>query len=306
MPLGQFLVTTDARDDGLVLSDYISILRCPFCVTENALQLHDQLPGARSIENGELRCQSCGKVSPIQNGIWDAMGARRPQRTLAQLSNVVPPVPQLYERLWRSRSLSLLSGRPFPLSEELHEMAAALGNLGSNAMIVDVACSEGLYARTIAASNLSSGPVVFAVDHSRRFLKRVLERRGSGLVVPVRALAQALPFSSATADAMVMGGSLNELGDLAIGVNEFGRLSKDCAPFFQMSLIRSENFGGRLVQSFARPAGITFPTKSETRDLFERAGFLVEGVRVDGVAARLEGHRRVRSQRHAEGADQFA
>ena len=212
--------------------------------------------------------------SPVVDGIWDAMGARRPPRTLAQLSNVVPPVPQLYERVWRVRSLGLLSGRPFPLAEELTELDAALGDV-TGRVVVDVGCSEGLYSRHLAGR----GALV---------LRRAARRAAAAgvRIAPTRAIAQGLPLVDEGADAVVIGGSLNEIGDVAGALREAARVLPTGGRMFVMSLVRSTTRWGRLAQGLARPSGIDFPTTEATDAAFVAAGFSVADARLDGVVRR--------------------
>jgi ubiquinone/menaquinone biosynthesis C-methylase UbiE len=172
--------------------------------------------------------------------------------------------------------------------EELAWMVAAAGVV-PGAVAVDVACSEGLYARGLAAA----GATVLAIDHSLPFLRRVVRRaRAEGLdVVAVRALAQHLPVATGSVAAVVMGGSLNEIGDRGAAVAEMGRV---CAPggrVASMSLVRGRSRRGRALQKLLGPAGIEFPTEADTTALFTAAGFVELDVRRERVVVRLAGRR---------------
>lgn len=227
--------------------------------------------------------------SVVEDGIWQAMGPGRAPRTLAQLSNLVPPTPQLYERVWRVRSLGLLSGRAFPVAEELAELDTAVGPT-DGAVVVDVGCSEGLYARHLAGR----GALVAAVDHSVPFLRRAARRAGDdgvrlGLV---RATAQRLPLLDAAADAVVIGGSLNEIGDVPGALAEAARVLRPGGRMFVMSLVTATTRRGRALQAAVRPSGIVFPTLAGTGALFSAAGFELEDQRVDRVVVRSTLRRR--------------
>jgi SAM-dependent methyltransferase len=274
------------RHAGGVLSDLVSILRDPV-TGESELTLTSPLEEGSEVMQGVLRAPS-GATSMIDDGVWEAMGGRRAQRTLAQFSNRVPPTPQLYERLWRGRSLTLLSKRPFPLKEELAELNVAIEPVAGQ-IIVDVACSEGLYGRTLAAS----GAQVLAVDHSEPFLQRT-RKHANDLrvsVTPVRALAQHLPFGDATADAVVMGGSLNEIGDQPAALAEMGRICRPGGRWFVMCLTSATKRGGKIVQTLARPTGIDFFSRDATVAMAESAGLKVTTVVEDGVVIRMSGTR---------------
>jgi SAM-dependent methyltransferase len=269
-----------------VRTELIPLLACPWC--DGAMRLVAGSVTAGVVRDGELACLACGRVSPVEAGIWHAMGARRAARTPAQFSNVLPPVPQLYERVWRPRSLTLLSGRPFPIREELAELTAAVQPLAGE-VVVDVAASEGLYARHLAAT----GVTAIAVDHSLPFLKRVVHRAArEGLaVVAIRALAQHVPLQSGAAHAVVIGGSLNEIGDQGAALDEAERVLRPGGRFFSMSLVRARTARGRLLQTLLGPSGISFPTEAETVAMATEAGLVVDEVRRHRVVLRVSAHR---------------
>ena len=271
----------DSADSG-VLRDLVQLLRCPWC--EGGLTLLDA-PGSRArVEFATLRCESCGRRTSITDGIWDAMGPHRASRSAAQLANVLAPTARFYEDLWRVRSLRLLSGRPFPIAEELAELGRAI-RPGSGDLIVDVACSEGLYARELARQ----GATVIAVDHSRTFLRRVLLRAPDLPVVAVRALAQQLPLLDGVVCGAVMGGSLNEIGDAPAAIQEMTRVLEPNGRLFSMSLTVATTNRGRLLQQLARPSGLRFFTQGETERIFTDAGLVGLESRLDRVVLRISG-----------------
>lgn len=238
------------------------------------------------VRRGSLRCPDCGRATEVRDGIWHAIdSAGRSGRTLAQLTNDVPLTSRLYEATWRARSLSLLSGRRFPISEELSELgqwtAPAPGQVA-----VDVACSEGLYARRLARS----GAFVLAVDHSLPFLRAVQRRCArEGLVVaPVRAEAQHLPLLDGAADVTAMGGSLNEIGDRSGALGEMARVLRPGGRAFSMSLVAARRPAGRLLQAALRPTGITADSALGTVDAFAGAGLRTVRCRLDGIVLRLD------------------
>ncbi|MEZ5236658.1 MAG: class I SAM-dependent methyltransferase [Acidimicrobiales bacterium] len=234
-------------------------------------------------------------AAPDEDGIIDAMGGRRAACTAAQLVNRLAPTAVVYEAVWRKRSLGLLSGRPFPIDEELAELSAATAP-GPDLLAVDVACSEGLYGRHLA----HAGAEVHLLDHSRPFLRKALRRcREEGVadrVVAVRALAQHLPYADGTVDIVVMGGSLNEIGDQRAALAEMARVLRPGGRLFLLSLVAAGRAGGqglgtRLGQLLARPSGITFPTQAQTVAMLGPTMQLV-GERLDGVVLRLSAVKR--------------
>jgi ubiquinone/menaquinone biosynthesis C-methylase UbiE/uncharacterized protein YbaR (Trm112 family) len=279
-----------------MLEALIDLLACPWCA--GSLRVVAGRPTAGRLIEGELGCVACGRVSVITDGVWMAMGPYRPPRTLAQMSNVVPPVPQLYERVWRKRSLSLLSGRRFPLTEELRELCDEV-KPDTDRVIVDVACSEGTYARCLA----ERGSPVLAVDHSAPFLRRLSQRarRERLSIAPVRALAQHLPIQSGSVRAVVMGGSLNEIGDQDAAAAEMVRILGHEGRLFSMSLVQRPRSGppsaiartrAKVGAATASASGVVIPTEEHTVELFERAGLVIDGHRRDGSVLRIAGERK--------------
>ncbi len=264
--------------------------KCPWC----------EVPADLS-----LPCPSCARLSPSDSGqppIFDAMGRRRAPLTIAQIANVTWPTPSLYERVWRRRSLSLLSGRPFPIAEELAELqaavsvvfdpTAALSASSSRGLAVDIGCSEGLYTRHLA----SHGWQVVAVDHSRGFLVRARQRIVNEQVDPtrvtlVRAVAQQLPIVSGSVDAVAIGGSLNEIGDASAAMAEVARVLRPGGVLFSMHLVAAQQRLGRSMQTAARAAGIRPYDQIATETLLGD-GFVTRSWSVDGVVARLVAVRR--------------
>lgn len=221
------------------------------------------------------------------------MGDEHASRTPAQLTNRLRVVAAGYERVWRGRSLTLLSGRNFPLREELDELCAcfAIGDSTDNrrSIIVDLACSEGLYGRRLA----DDGALIVAIDHSQAFLRRVLRRRQNRPMIAVRALAQHLPLRNGAVDGIAIGGSLNEIGDIDGAIREASRIAREGARLFSMSLTDATTRSGRLVQRIAGSSGIVFPTCESTLEYFESNNFIADiPVRKDRVVLRIAATKR--------------
>ncbi len=265
-----------------MLLTILPLLRCPFCA-EGSVSASRIVEGDDvRIDNGTLACAACGRTTEVIDRVWQAMGDHTWSKTVAQISNVTPPTPQIYERLWRVRSLSLLSGRSFPNDEELLELTDAL-RPEAGKVFVDVACSEGLYARALAAR----GATVIAVDHSRPFLRRVIHRTGDLPIVAVRAMAQHLPIVSGGLDGAGMGASLNEIGDQLTAVAEMARVVRPGGAVFSMSLTTATTRRGRIIQRVLAPSGIRVPTADATVAMFEQAGLRVDSRRLDRIVLRV-------------------
>jgi Methyltransferase domain len=283
------------HDNGYVLVSLLSFLRCPFCETGSptlgvSRQRKDEL-GEDELVNATLKCDGCDRTTEVIDSIWHAMGNHKPQRTIAQLANVLPPVPQLYENVWRMRSMKLLTRGTYTVSEELQELHEQM-KPAVERLFVDVATSEGLYARTLA----NGGATVFAIDHSVPFLRSVVRRRRRtplrGRVVAIRAMAQHLPIQTGRLHGAVMGASLNEIGDQTAAVAEMGRVTVVGGNLFNMSLIPSVTSVGRAAQLVAKLGGVRFPSQGETEKLFDGAGTGIVRSETTGVVLRLSSNKR--------------
>ncbi len=99
---------------------------------------------------------------------------------------------------------------------------------------------------------------VVALEHARPMLAQGRRyARAAGLRVSfVRAKAQALPIAASAAAAVVIGGSLNEIGDLDRCLAEIGRTLAQRGRFVGMTLARADTAIGRVVQRLLGIGGI--------------------------------------------------
>ncbi|HEX6290404.1 MAG TPA: class I SAM-dependent methyltransferase, partial [Herpetosiphonaceae bacterium] len=166
-------------------------------------------------------------------------------------------------------SLSLLSGRAFPLREEL-TLLRGLVQPRDGQMYMDVACSAGLYARALAVP----GAIVVGVDHAWPMLHqaRSLSRQRGQRISYIRASAQSLPIGDGVAAGVGMGGSLNEIGDQQAALREIQRVLQPGGRFFCMNLVEAQSRWGRIVQRVLVPGGVAFPPLPALDTWFERAG----------------------------------
>lgn len=132
--------------------------------------------------------------------------------------------------------------------------------------------------------------MVFAVDHSRPFLRRTVARAGDLPVVAVRAIAQHLPFVSGSLDGSAMGGSLNEIGDQGDAVSELARVVRAGGPVFSMSLSTATTTAGRALQRVLGPLGISVTSVPATRALFTDTGAEIVDERLDRIVLRVTAH----------------
>jgi len=259
-----------------VYSDLLPHLICPACSRSLSLE-QPHTDHAGEIVAGELRCAGCGARFPIRAGVADFLGPARPP-TLAQVVNELPPTAWVYERLWRPFALSLLSREAFTYRREL-PLIARLLEPERGGLYLDVACSNGLYARAVARSMRGAAGHVEGVDHSLPFLKQARRYAlAAGLKISyMRAKAQALPIVSGAAAGVAIGGSLNEIVDLDRCLAEVRRALSSESRFVAMTLARAASPTGRLVQQALGMGGIEFWSPEELTGHFARHGLRTVG-----------------------------
>ncbi len=244
-------------------------LRCPSCHNTLTLQ-QPESDHTGEIVAGRLGCTACGAAYPVRDGIADFLGPPRPP-SLAQVVNELPPTAWAYERLWRPFALTLLTGEHFAYRREL-PLIAGLAQPGRGGLYLDIACGNGLYARALARAMRGADGHVVALEHALPMLAQGRRyARAAGLRVSfVRAKAQALPIAANAAAGAVIGGSLNEIGDLDGCLAEIGRVLAQGGRFVGMTLTRADTSIGRAVQRLLGVGGIQFWTPAELTGHFAR------------------------------------
>lgn len=224
--------------------------------------------------DGYLVNEHAGTVYNIRGGILDLALPIKPNAlTLAGWSNHVPPTPQIYERIWRTRALSLMTGSSFPLEREL-ALVNEWTDVKRGEVVLDVGTSTGLYARGLAAT--PAAPTIFAVDLSAAMLREArgyIPREGRKGIVLMRAAAEYLPFHDASLDAVVVGGSLNEMKLMSVALRESYRVTRQGGRMFVMSLSRAASAPGRLLQRFLQRGGLKFPSVADFNAMTQAEGW---------------------------------
>ncbi len=248
--------------------DILPYLCCPACAGHVTMAVSVETSDGE-IVRGALACDACGASYHIREGIVDFIGMLESQ-TPAQIVNQTRLAGWGYERLWRPFALTLLTGRRFPYRRELPLMVS-LAQARRGGLFVDLACSNGLYARALARVAGAAGHVI-GVDHSLSMLRDARQRaRAAGLrITYVRARAEALPVRSETAAGVVIGGSLNEIADVDGTLREVQRVLAADGRFMTMTLTRARSWWGRVLQAAFRPGGVEFRTADAWVDAFRR------------------------------------
>ena len=259
--------------------ELLPYLVCPSC--RSALLPRD-VCGDTAIYSATLVCTTCAAHYPIRHGIADFLGSPRPQ-SIAQLTNELPQTAWGYERFWRPLALTLLSGERFSLEREL-ALILSMAGAPRQGLLIDIACSNGLYARALARAVRGTSAVVAGIDHSLPMLYEAQQRALAGgvRVSYLRAEAQALPFATHAAAGVTIGGSLNEIGDLRACLSEVRRVMLRNAQFASMSLLAA-GMPGAFLQAMLSPGGVRFFPPELLLDLFERAGLRVSATRQYGI-----------------------
>src|SRR3712207_6547964 len=146
------------------------------------------------ILGGNARSPATGETYEIKDGYLDLLKSRTGADSLANLTNFLPGAGRGYEPLWRVRSLSLLTGKPFPNEREL-EIIHRLVRPVRSGRYLDLGCSAGLYTRSLSGS--LDGGVAVGIDISPSMLREAVRRAHAVEPKPsfIRANAKSLPFT---------------------------------------------------------------------------------------------------------------
>lgn len=250
-------------------SDILPHLICPSCSQTLALE-QPRVDHAGEIVAGELCCAGCAARFPIREGVADFLGPPKPP-TIAQVVNELPPTAWVYERLWRPFALSLLSREAFTYRREL-PLITRLVEPERGGLYLDVACSNGLYARAVARTMRGASGHVAGIDHALPFLKqaRRYALRAGLKISYLRAKAQALPIAGGAAAGVLIGGSLNEIVDLDGCLAEARRALRTDGRYVAMTLAHAATPTGRLIQQLMGMGGIEFWSPEELSGHFAR------------------------------------
>ncbi|MBC8160978.1 MAG: methyltransferase domain-containing protein [Roseiflexaceae bacterium] len=249
-------------------------LRCPSCHSHLQPEV-GQRAADGEILDAILDCGQCDRSYPVREGIADFLGTPQPT-TPAQRVNEWPLTAWGYERVWRPFSLTLLSQSPFPYRLEL-PLIARLVQPTRGGLFLDIACSNGLYARALTRAMGAASGHVAALDHALPMLRDAQQRaRAARLRISfVRASAQSLPFASASMSGATIGGSLNEIGDLDQCLREASRVLVPNGRFVAMVLTTARTSVGRLIQRAFEPGGVVFFSLDILLAAFARHGLPV-------------------------------
>jgi len=240
--------------------------RSPIVISDEAADLNKLL-------NGTV-CSRQGDEYEIRENIIDLLTDEPEPLTWVQSTNHWGLTAALYEEVWRERSLSILTGKDFPVEEEQKLFVKWL-NMQPGDQYLDIGCSTGLYGRFIKSQ--LSDCVMVSLDFSSAMLKEARKRAAANNSSQylLRADARHLPFFSATFDGLTMGGTLNELKDPLKVLYEARRIIKKEGVFYMMHLLKADTWYAKMLQNTTTLSGLSFWSIEESNHLFDRAGFKV-------------------------------
>lgn len=239
---------------------------------QHSILLPEEASNLTTRYNGTLSSGN-GREYSIEGNIADLMQDGH-EYSIANWSNNLSVTAAVYEDVWRSRSLGILTGESFPIQKE-KELLIDWLEPAEGKLYLDVGCSTALYARTVKQAESEAS--VVAIDISRAMLKEARKNaseENAGLFL-IRADARAMPFYAGMFDGLMMGGTLNELTDELKVLYECRRIIKKGGTFFMMHLLKADSIAGKLLQGPAGWGGVKFWSLKESNELFERAGFKV-------------------------------
>jgi len=235
------------------------------------------------IVGGKVRSPTSGETYEVKNGYLDLLKGRLGADNVANLTNFLPGAGRGYEPIWRVRSLALLTGEPFSTDRELR-IISGLVDLGRGGRYLDLGCSAGLYARSLARALGGRGEVV-GIDISPSMLKEAARRarEADARLSFVRADAESLPFAGSSFSGAVCGGTLNELGDPARALRETRHVLEPGGRLAIMGILRARTIGGHRLQRLLSTGGIRFFDPDELRSVLDHAGFEPDPLRTHGA-----------------------
>ena len=207
-------------------------IRCPGCGLGSLT--------SSASEGIEVRCDSCSRSYPIDEGVVELLpevsGERSPAQRLMESRAII----RIYEsRLWRRSSyVALLLGVSFTREQHLIERAA---ELASAERVLDLACGPGIYTRYFARK-VSAGSVV-GLDLSLpmlRYASRRAHQEQVENVLWIHGTALDLPFPPEHFDVVNCCGALHLFPDVARALGEVGRVLKPTGRFTVAAFRRRE------------------------------------------------------------------
>lgn len=243
------------------------------------LELLEGIEEDGHVTSGVVRDPATGKTYPIKDGYLDLLVRRVGAHNIANLTNFLPGAGPAYEPLWRTRSLTLLTGEKFPNGREV-EIIAGLARVDYGGLYLDLGCSAGLYTRSLAAKLGTRGKVL-GIDIAPTMLKEAVRRARQAGVAPsfARADAEDLPFAEGAFAGAVCGGTLNEFGNPERALRETQRVLAPGGRVAIMGLLQATTPRGRRLQSFLSKGGLRFFKPEEVESLLDHAGFQPDPLR---------------------------
>ena len=240
-----------------------------------------------SLTSGLVLDPTTDRTYPVKDGYLDLLGRRTGVHNVANLTNFSPGAGPAYEPLWRTRSLTLLTGEEFPNDREV----GIIGNLARvdrGGLYLDLGCSAGLYTRSLAAKLGGRGKVL-GIDIAPTMLKEAVRRatraaKRTGTVPSfARVDAENLPFTDGAFAGAVCGGTLNEFGDPARVLRETKRVLGTGGRVAIMGILRAKTLRGRMLQRLLSTGGLRFFDPEEVTSLLDHAGFEPDPLQVHNV-----------------------
>jgi ubiquinone/menaquinone biosynthesis C-methylase UbiE len=174
-----------------------------------------------------LHCEHCDVDYPRRQGYLDVCPDIQERITPIQYLCQSPPMIAIYDKIWRPFGYRFTSSRSFP--EDLDRIAALM-EPSRHGLVLDLACGPGNFTRSVAGH----GTDVVGFDLATQMLKRAVEL-SPPLEYPnityMRGNALAMPFESASFDAVICCAALQLFTDYDKALAEVSRILKPGGEF---------------------------------------------------------------------------
>lgn len=198
-----------------------------------------------------MTCRGCAKVFPSIDGYLNLYPGEPEPVTPIQRLMQFPPAVAVYEGIWRPLGYFLASNHSFP--EDLERITSLIQR--RRGLILDLACGPGNVTRQIA--RLAPEATVVGFDLSPQMLERAVRLTAREKLINVfyiRGSALAMPFGTASFEAVTCFGALQLFTDQDQAVGEIARvLARDGEFVCQTTVFPSRapwivRFGNRLLK----------------------------------------------------------
>lgn len=242
-----------------------SVLRCPAC--------HGQRIMADEVA---LTCAGCGRNYQRMGNLLDFLAGERTARSPTQRVMETKSYASVYQRIGRPVLTRLVSSRSLDAE---YDLAVRLLKLQEAAVVVDIGCGPGNFARRFV-EEMGPGGIVLGVDRSDTMLAEGLRRLGrktAGHLVFAKADAHHLPIKSHRVDRVHCAGALHLFDDIPRTIGEMKRILRPGGILVISTFVALKGIRHKAIQTLMHQRwGFHWFEATELQALLTSLGFAVD------------------------------